>query len=119
MLTRGADGGQAEWKKSAVVEAFQKENGALSALWRAASCACATEDANPRGFVQQMTAYVDAHYADESLSLQYLADHVVYMNADYIGREFTRAMGQKFSAYLLAVRMERAKQPDGGRFPAA
>ena len=41
--------------------------------------------------------------------MQYLADHVVYMNADYIGREFTRAMGRKFSSYLLEVRMEHAK----------
>lgn len=56
-----------------------------------------------------MTAYVDAHFAEDSLSLQHLADHVVYMNADYIGREFTRAMGRKFSSYLLEVRMEHAK----------
>ncbi len=33
----------------------------------------------------------------------------MYMNADYIGREFTRAVGQKFSSYLLGIRMEHAK----------
>ena len=69
------------------------------------------EGTAPRGndFVQQMTSYVNTHYADEALSLQYIADKVVYMNADYIGREFTRAVGQKFSTYLLGVRMEHAK----------
>lgn len=57
--------------------------------------------ARGRGFIQQMTAYVDGHYQEESLTLQFLADHVIYMNADYIGREFSRVMGKKFSAYLL------------------
>lgn len=59
--------------------------------------------------MQQIISYTSVHYADESLSLQYLADKVVYMNADYIGREFTRAVGQKFSSYLLGIRMEHAK----------
>lgn len=61
------------------------------------------------GFVQKMAAYIEAHYSDDALSLQYLADHVVYMNADYIGREFSRCTGEKFSAYLLRTRMEAAK----------
>lgn len=60
-------------------------------------------------FVQQMIAYINANYEDEALSLQYIADKVVYMNADYIGREFTCAIGQKFSSYLLSIRMEHAK----------
>lgn len=44
-----------------------------------------SKDTN-KGFVQQMVSYVQAHYDNDSLSLQYLADHVVFMNADYIGR---------------------------------
>lgn len=62
-----------------------------------------------RGFVSKMCAYIQAHFGDENLSLQYLADHVVHMRADYIGREFARDTGMKLSAYLLQVRMERAK----------
>lgn len=62
-----------------------------------------------RSFVQKMAAYVDEHYGDESLSLQYIADNVVFMSADYIGREFSRSIGEKFSNYLLRVRMEQAK----------
>lgn len=67
------------------------------------------ESDDMRGFVQRMAAYIDEHYGDETLSLQHMADHVVFMNADYIGREFARCMGEKFSAYLLKVRMEHAK----------
>lgn len=60
-------------------------------------------------FVRQMAVYAEKHYGDERLSLQFLADNVIHMNADYIGREFSRSMGKKFSMYLLEVRMERAK----------
>lgn len=67
------------------------------------------ESGDMRGFVQRMAAYIDEHYGDEALSLQHMADNVVFMNADYIGREFARCMGEKFSAYLLKVRMEHAK----------
>lgn len=59
--------------------------------------------------VRQMTDYAKANYSDEYLSLEYLADHVIHMNADYIGRLFSRTMGKKFSNYLLEVRMEHAK----------
>ena len=63
-----------------------------------------------RAFVSKMVACIHRQYADPRLSLQYLADHEVHMNADYIGKEFARDMGMKLSAYLLQVRMERAKQ---------
>jgi two-component system response regulator YesN len=62
-----------------------------------------------RAFVTQICAYIQTHYGDANLSLQYLADHVVHMRADYIGREFIQDTGMKLSTYLLRVRMERAK----------
>ncbi len=63
-----------------------------------------------REFVIKMCRYIQEHFHEESLSLQFLADHVVHMRADYIGREFARDTGQKVSSYLLQVRMEKAKQ---------
>ncbi len=62
-----------------------------------------------RGFVNAMCEYIRGHYQDEELSLQFLADHVVHMRADYIGQEFARDTGRKLSAYLKEVRMEKAK----------
>ncbi len=62
-----------------------------------------------RPFVQAMCRYIDEHYSDDNLSLQYLADHVIHMRADYIGREFTKDTGMKVSDYLCRARMERAK----------
>ncbi len=60
-------------------------------------------------FVDHMCRYIQEHYADENLSLQYLADHVIFMRADYIGRRFSQETGTKLSAYLLKIRMEKAK----------
>jgi AraC-like DNA-binding protein len=62
-----------------------------------------------RAFVNAMRHYIDEHYSDANLSLQYLADNVIHMRADYIGREFTKDTGMKISDYLCRVRMEHAK----------
>lgn len=63
-----------------------------------------------RGIVRKMTAYTEEHYGDETLSLQYIADNVVFMSADYIGRKFAKSTGERFSNYLVRVRMEQAKK---------
>lgn len=61
-------------------------------------------------FVDMMCRYVNEHYMDSDLSLQYVADHVIHMNADYVGREFISGKGMKFSEYLLRVRMKHAQR---------
>lgn len=110
VVTGSMGSGQPEWCMNIITEAM-RDSGSLEELFtRSLLRLCKEGSAAPMNdFVQQMTAYMRAHYADESLTLQYIADNVVYMNADYIGREFTRAMGQKFSSYLLSIRMEHAK----------
>lgn len=44
------------------------------------------------------------------LSLQFLARDILFMNEDYLGRLFFQNMKQKYSAFLLNIRMELAKQ---------
>lgn len=109
VVTQSMGSGQTEWGMNIINEAL-RARGSLEELITRSLIRLRREGGGARDFVQQMTDYVDAHYTDESLSLQYIADHVVYMNADYIGREFTRAVGQKFSSYLLGTRMEHAKR---------
>ncbi len=106
-LISDVNASQAEWGFSVMQNALKKPE-ELEQLTVQALCHLRGET-GIRGFVQKMAAYVNDHYGDETLSLQYLADHVVYMNADYIGREFSRCLGTRFSAYVLKVRMERAK----------
>lgn len=107
---------QAEWSMRTVINLYAPLNELYENSAHALSQLHSSQESK-RGFVQQMKKYVHEHYSMENLSLQYLADHQVYLSADYIGKEFARATGMKFSAYLLSVRMEKAKyllsaQPD-------
>ena len=48
--------------------------------------------------------------SDGNLSLKWIAENYLYMNTDYVSREFYRETGEKFSTYLNRIRMEEAKQ---------
>ncbi len=63
---------------------------------------------NNNSFVDEVVLFVDSHYHMQDLTLFYIADHVVHMNAQYIGKCFNKKIGMKFSDYLLKVRMEHA-----------
>lgn len=110
LVTDRMGSGQTEWGMNIITDAL-RDRESLEELITRSLLRLRKEGTTARSndFVQQMISYMNIHYADESLTLQYIADNVVYMNADYIGREFTRAVGQKFSSYLLSVRMEHAK----------
>jgi len=60
--------------------------------------------------VRRMIACVQERLGDETLTLGKLASEVFFMNADYLGRLFRKETGERFSNYLLAARIERAKQ---------
>ncbi len=58
--------------------------------------------------VEQMEAYIHRHYQSSGLTLQSLAENVVHMNPDYLGKLFLQQTGKRFCEYLLEVRMEHA-----------
>lgn len=64
---------------------------------------------NEYSFIERMKMYVDENYVNEDLSLKYVAENVIYMNAKYAGKQFQKKVGMKFSDYLLEVRMKQAK----------
>jgi two-component system response regulator YesN len=99
---------QMEWSFRAVQDAYNLPAGLEEHIARTLT---RMREKNPerRAFVAQMLDYVRENYACETLSLQYIADQVVYMNADYISKAFLKETGMKFSAYLLSVRMHTAK----------
>lgn len=47
---------------------------------------------------------------NSDLSLQYLASEVLFMNEDYFGRFFARYMNEKYSAFLIRIRIMLAKR---------
>lgn len=59
--------------------------------------------------VQEVCAYVQAHYPDPMLSLQSAAD-TVGLSASYLGRVFKAQMHQTFSEYVTVLRLEEAKR---------
>ena len=107
-LTGGVEPAQAEWAFSMIQDVLHAGEHPVPVM---AACLVKLRGTGHevRGFVQQMTDYVHENYSNEALSLQFIADEVLYRNAEYIGRAFSHATGLKFSAYLLKVRMEHAK----------
>lgn len=61
-------------------------------------------------FINEIISYVHKNISNPGLSLKWIADNHLYMNADYVSREFVRVTGTKFSAFLTDVRINKAKQ---------
>lgn len=58
--------------------------------------------------IQKVIHYLEENLGDESLSLSKIADEIVYMNPDYLGRLFKKEIGENFSAYLIKLRIKKA-----------
>ncbi|GAF65413.1 putative response regulator [Bacillus sp. TS-2] len=58
--------------------------------------------------VRSMLQLIEEHFQDEQLSLQWIAHEKMFMNADYLGKNFKKEVGHKFSAYVTTVRIEKA-----------
>ncbi len=54
--------------------------------------------------------YVNRNIDNPLLTLKYICEQYLYMNVDYVSRKFHHEMGQKFSAYLTDVRINRAQK---------
>lgn len=60
--------------------------------------------------VEKVKCYVLSNLSKPELSLKWIAENVLYMNVDYLSRQFVGETGEKFSAFLNKARMERAKE---------
>lgn len=58
--------------------------------------------------IQKAIDYIGFHFT-EDISLNTVADFV-YLNRDYLSRQFKKEVGINFSEYLMRLRMNRAKQ---------
>lgn len=54
--------------------------------------------------------YIAEHLSDSRLSLKWIAENYLYMNEDYVSKKFFRETGQKFSACLTEMRIQKAKE---------
>ncbi|GFR37887.1 hypothetical protein PRECH8_11830 [Insulibacter thermoxylanivorax] len=69
-----------------------------------------TDAGESSDIVASMIRYIHEHLSDPALSLQKLSKEVFYMNSDYLGKLFLKQTGEKFSRYVMRVRMEKAVQ---------
>jgi len=60
--------------------------------------------------IQKVLKVIEYNIADEELSLSKIADKIVYMNVDYLGKLFKKEVGENFSQYLINARIEKAKK---------
>ena len=63
-----------------------------------------------KGFIEKTLHYVNEHLSNPNLSLKWIAENYLYMNVDYLSKQFIKETGYKFSYYLTSKRIEKAKQ---------
>lgn len=63
-----------------------------------------------RDVVDMITKYVDKNYYAEDLNLKWVANNLVFLNEDYLGKLFLQRTGCRFTVYLNEVRIKRAKE---------
>lgn len=84
----------------------------LTGLQQMKTPASSTEEISDK-----IKSYVRDHIENPELSLKWIAEHELYMNVDYISKKFVKETGQKFSAYLTEMRIEKAKELLSGSNP--
>lgn len=60
-------------------------------------------------FIEKLMNYTLEHLADSSLSLKWISNNYLFMNVDYVSKQFYKQTGEKFSAWLNRQRIEKAK----------
>ena len=58
--------------------------------------------------IRQVLHYVELNYQDPDISLKQIAENVLYMNVDYLGRQFKQEYGVRFTQYLTELRISKA-----------
>ena len=59
---------------------------------------------------RRVMKYVCEHLSDCDLTLKRIAEEYLYMNVDYVSRQFRKDTGKKFSHFLAEQRVQRAKE---------
>lgn len=98
-----------EYRKVIVAGSLQKQ---IDGLGRMLGAVCdyvqGQKGSAHRTLVEAARQYIDAHYAENTISLQSVAAEV-HMSACYFSILFKQESGRSFISYLTELRMERAK----------
>ncbi|WP_027094186.1 response regulator [Cohnella thermotolerans] len=58
--------------------------------------------------VRKVLDIIEQQLGNANLSLNFVAGEMLYMNADYLGKLFKKETGEKFSNYVMKLRMKQA-----------
>jgi two-component system response regulator YesN len=58
--------------------------------------------------IKRVTDVIEENLENPGLSLLWVANEMIYMNADYLGKLFKKETGEKFSNYVMKARIEKA-----------
>lgn len=73
------------------------------------SPAAASSPSNYSDYIVKTIHYIEQNYSSPTLSLKELSETILFMNPDYVSRQFFLQIGSKFSDYLTDYRIKRAK----------
>jgi two-component system response regulator YesN len=60
--------------------------------------------------INEVVKCIEDNISNENLSLTWIAKEVLFMNENYLGKLFHKQTNEKFSQYVMKVRMEKAKE---------
>lgn len=62
-----------------------------------------------KAFIEKALLYIDENLSDPKLSLKEIAEKQLFMNVDYLSKQFLKQTGYKFSTYVNKKRIQKAK----------
>lgn len=75
-----------------------------------AACTSSKEMKTCKPFIQDILNYTREHISSPNLTLKWIAENHLYMNVDYVSRQFVLQIGKRFSTYLNELRINKAKE---------
>lgn len=60
--------------------------------------------------IDSVIKHINANIQNPDLSLSWVANKIVYMNENYLGKLFIKEIGEKFTQYVIRICMERAME---------
>ena len=61
-------------------------------------------------FIEKLIQYTEEHLSEPNLTLKWIAENYLYMNVNYVSRRFFQETNQKYSNYLMNLRVQKAKK---------
>lgn len=69
-----------------------------------------TKQGKYKDFIDSILTFVEENLGNPNLSLKWIVENHLYMNVDYVSKQFVKQTGDKFSTYLTNARIAKAKE---------